>query len=133
MGELALLANVSKRTIDYYTSLGILKAERSKSNYRMYSEQAIYDLKFIDECKKIHLPLDEIKRKLDLNKSQELKSSEVEKHVDEVTKQIQQLRSEISAILPLLDQLEEQQKNDLSKKLTKESSALMQSVLSFTS
>lgn len=99
----------------------------------MYSEQALYDLKFIDECKKIHLPLDEIKRKLDLNKSQELKSSEVEKHVDEVTKQIQQLRSEISAILPLLDQLEEQQKNDLSKKLTKESSALMQSVLSLTS
>ncbi len=111
----------------------MLKAERSKSNYRMYSEQAIYDLKFIEECKKIHLPLEEIKRKLDINKSNSLKSAEVEKHVDEVTKQIQQLRTEISAILPLLEQLEDQQKSDLSKKLTKESSALMQSVLSLTS
>jgi MerR family transcriptional regulator, copper efflux regulator len=99
----------------------------------MYNEQALYDLKFIEECKKIHLPLEEIKRKLDSTKSKVTESSEVEKHIDEVTKQIQQLRNEISAILPLIQQLEEQQKNNLSKKLTKESSALMKSLLSLTS
>ncbi|WP_318509625.1 MerR family transcriptional regulator [Bacillus sp. T3] len=133
MGELALLANVSKRTIDYYTSLGILKPERSRSNYRMYNEQALIDLKFIEECKKVHLPLEEIKRKLEINKSNVLQHSEVEKHIGEVTKQIQLLRTEITAILPLIQQLEEQQKSDLSKRLTMESSALMQSLLSLTS
>lgn len=99
----------------------------------MYSDQALTDLKFIEECKRIHLPLEEIKRKLDLNKSKVIESSEVEKHISEVTKQIQQLRTEISAILPLIEQLEEHQKNDLSKKLTVEGSALMKSLLSLTS
>lgn len=99
----------------------------------MYSEQALTDLKFIEECKKIHLPLEEIKRKLDMNKPNVLERSEVEKHIGEVTKHIQLLRTEITAILPLIQQLEEQQKNDLSKKLTIESSALMQSLLSLTS
>lgn len=99
----------------------------------MYNEQALTDLKFIEECKKIHLPLEEIKRKLEINKSNVLKHSEVEKHIGEVTKHIQLLRTEITAILPLIQQLEEQQKNDLSKRLTMESSALMQSLLSLTS
>ncbi|AGK52522.1 MAG: MerR family transcriptional regulator [Bacillus sp. (in: firmicutes)] len=124
---------MSKRTIDYYTSLGILHAERSKSNYRIYNEQSLTDLKFIEDCKKIHLPLEEIKRKLEINKSKEIKSSEVEKHISDVTKQLHQLHSELSAIFPLIQQLEEQQKTALSKKLSVECSALMQSLLSLTS
>lgn len=132
IGELALQANVSKRTIDYYTRLGILQAERSKSNYRIYSEQALIDLKFIEACKKIHLPLEEIKRKLKINKSKDIRSSEVEKHISDVTKQMHLLQTELSAILPLIQQLEEQQKVALSKMLTVESSRLMQSLLSLT-
>lgn len=124
---------MSKRTIDYYTSLGLLQANRSKSNYRIYHEDALRDLKFIEECKNIHLPLEEIKRKLEINKSKELKNSEVEKHICDVTKQMQQLHSELSAILPLIEQLDEQEKHALSKRLTNESSALVQSLLSLTS
>jgi len=39
IGELANIANVSKRTVDYYTSLGLLHAQRTKSNYRIYDEE----------------------------------------------------------------------------------------------
>jgi MerR family transcriptional regulator, copper efflux regulator len=108
----------------------MLQAERSKSNYRIYSEQALVDLKFIEDCKKIHLPLEEIKRKLEINKSKEIESSEVEKHISDVTKQIHLLQTELSAILPLIQKMEDQQKRDLSKKLTVESTALVQSLLS---
>ena len=64
IGELAQLANISKRTIDYYTSLGLLQAKRSQSNYRIYPEEALDDLKRIEEYKKMHLPLYEIKEEI---------------------------------------------------------------------
>ncbi len=77
--------------------------------------------------------MEEIKRKLEMNKTKEIANSEVEKHIHDVTRQMHRLQTELSAILPIIQRLEEQQKNDLSKKLTAESSALMQSLLSLTS
>ena len=111
----------------------MLHANRSKSNYRIYHEDALRDLKFIEECKKIHLPLEEIKRKIGMNKSKELENSEVEKQICEVTKHIHQLCNELSVILPLIERLDEQEKLALSKRLTTESSVLMKSLLSLTS
>lgn len=52
IGELASIANVSKRTIDYYTRLGLLKPQRTGANYRIYDENAVNELQFIEECKK---------------------------------------------------------------------------------
>jgi MerR family transcriptional regulator, copper efflux regulator len=127
------LSGVSKRTIDYYTSLGLLKAERSKSNYRIYSEEALDDLKFIEECKSMHLPLEEIKRKLDIKKSKQIRESEVEKHVSDVTNQMKQLKNELAAILPIIEKLDGPQKEDLANQLSREGSALMQSLLVLTS
>jgi MerR family transcriptional regulator, copper efflux regulator len=77
--------------------------------------------------------LEEIKRKIGIKKSKELESSEVEKHICDVTKQIHQLHTELAAILPLIEQLEDQEKLALSKRLTTESTALMKSLLSLTS
>ncbi|MDE3838094.1 MerR family transcriptional regulator [Bacillus methanolicus] len=133
MGELASLSGVSKRTIDYYTSLGLLKADRSKSNYRIYSEEALHDLKFIEECKTMHFPLEEIKRKLEIKKSKQIRESEVEKHVSNVTNQMKQLHKELAVILPLIEKLEGPQKEDLANQLSREGSALMQSLLVLTS
>ena len=35
------MAHVTKRTVDYYTNIGLLKAERSASNFRFYNEEAL--------------------------------------------------------------------------------------------
>ena len=43
IGELAAKTGITKRTIDYYTTLGLLKAERSSTNYRYYQVDAIED------------------------------------------------------------------------------------------
>jgi MerR family copper efflux transcriptional regulator len=40
IGELAKLADVSSRTIDYYTKLNLIEPEkRSDTNYRLYSDE----------------------------------------------------------------------------------------------
>lgn len=130
IGELAHLANISKRTIDYYTSLGLLQAKRSKSNYRIYPEEALDDLKVIEEYKKMHLPLHEIKEKLEFKKHVELKDRDVEKQVETVTNQIKQLTIDLSVLLPVISQYK---LDPLSKKLNEEGTALIESLLRITS
>ncbi|WP_394233455.1 MerR family transcriptional regulator [Niallia oryzisoli] len=130
MGELANLANVSKRTIDYYTSLGLLHAQRSNSNYRFYPEEALHDLKIIEEYKKMHLPLHEIKRKLELNKHTELQDRDVEIQVETVTNQIKQLKKDLSVLLPIISKYKQ---DPISKKLNEEGSALIESLMRITS
>ena len=131
IGELANIANVSKRTIDYYTSLGLLHAQRTKSNYRIYDEEAVKHLRLIEEYKKMHLPLYEIKRKLQMkDNNHSLEKIVVEKQMETVTNQIKQLQKDLSDLLPIIDQYK---KDPLSKKLNEEGSALIESLLKITS
>ncbi|WP_312472366.1 MerR family transcriptional regulator [Neobacillus sp.] len=133
IGEIAEIANVSKRTIDYYTSIGLLKARRSKSNYRIYSDEALNDLKFIEECKSLHFPLDKIRRKLEIRKAKNIRDSEVDKHVKAVTQQMQQLHHDLLDLIPILEKLDEQQKEKLTNNLSLLRTALMKSLLNITS
>ena len=133
IGELAEIAMVSKRTIDYYTSIGLLKAERSKSNYRIYSDESLEDLKFIEECKSLHFPLDEIKRKLEMRKEKNIRASEVEKHVSSVTQLMKQLNSDLFDLIPILEKLDDEQKKKLTNNLSMLRTALMKSLLNVTS
>nr|WP_084786865.1 MerR family transcriptional regulator [Bacillus tuaregi] len=130
MGELANAANVSKRTIDYYTSLGLLQAQRSNSNYRIYPEEALHDLKLIEEYKKMHLPLHEIKRKLELNKQTDFQHRDVEEQLETVTNQIKQLKHDLSVLLPIISKYKQ---DPMSKKLNEEGSALIESLARITS
>ncbi|MDR7001270.1 MerR family transcriptional regulator [Neobacillus niacini] len=131
IGELAERAKVSKRTIDYYTSIGLLSAKRSKSNYRIYTEESLQDLQFIEECKSLHFPLDEIRRKLDIKK-EKIIDAEVEHYVKSVTKQMKQLHSDLFDLLPLLEKLDDQQREKLTNNLSLLRATLMKSLLNVT-
>ena len=129
IGELANLANVSKRTIDYYTSLGLLNAKRSKGNYRIYPEDALDDLKTIEEYKKVHLPLHEIKGKLELKNHNKLQNSEVESQLKTLTIQMKQLNNDLSMLLPIIQHYKH---DSMSKKLNEERAALIESLARMT-
>jgi len=124
---------VSKRTIDYYTSIGLLKAERSKSNYRIYSDDSLEDIKFIEECKSLHYPLDEIRRKLEMRKAKNIRDSEVDRHVSAVTQQMKQLHSDLFDLIPVLENLDEYQKEKLMNNLSLLRNALKTSLMKVTS
>ncbi|AND38805.1 MerR family transcriptional regulator [Cytobacillus oceanisediminis 2691] len=91
------------------------------------------DLRFIEECKLLHLPLEEIKRKLEMKTKREIQTGEVEKHINAVTLQIKQLHQEIAVLMPLINTLDDEQKHGFSKKLTTESTALLRSLSDLTS
>lgn len=83
------------------------------------------DLRFIEECKILHLPLEEIKRKLEMKTKREIQTGEVEKHINAVTLQMKQLQQEIAVLMPLINTMNEEQKDGFSRKLTAESTALL--------
>lgn len=132
IGELAKIVNVSKRTIDYYTNIGLLQASRSKGNYRIYSKETIDDLRFIDECKELHLPLEEIKRKLEIKKADEMRETEVEEQIRAIAQQMKLLHNELTELLPFIQKLDTQTNKTAAKKLASESSSLLQSLLRIT-
>lgn len=133
IGELAIRAGVSKRTIDYYTSIGLLNADRTRSNYRLYDEEALMDLKYIEECKNMHFPLEDIRRKLEIRKAGEIRESEVEDQAYSVAQQMKQLQDDLTALLPLIRKLDSQKRDLVSRNLNEECSALLQSLKELTS
>jgi len=130
IGELASVANVSKRTIDYYTRLGLLKPKRTGANYRIYDQEAVADLKFIEECKKRHLPLEAIRTKLEYRKSGEISENALIQQLNLFSEQLQQLNMELKDFTPNLEKLPEEQKETLRNRLSRDSLALIQSLSS---
>lgn len=78
----------------------------------------------------MHLPLHEIKRKLELNKHNELQDRDVEKQMETVTNQIKQLKHDLSVLLPIISKYKQ---DPMSKKLNEEGTALIESLVRITS
>lgn len=131
IGELAQIAQVSKRTIDYYTNLGLLAATRSDSNYRYYDKSALDTLRCIEKYKKLHMPLCEIKELLEKKQSNAQDDEFIVEQVEEITKHIHQLENELVFIKPLLEDLTEDQRRALRKDLSGQASTLIKTLVLF--
>lgn len=119
------MANVTKRTVDYYTNMGLLKAERSSSNYRYYSFEELERLRRIEEYKRNNLSLEEIKELLKLN----VKSpSEIDETGLQLKNKMTGLNEELREVISLI---EKDGKNELhlKKQISHESITLIQSLL----
>ncbi|MEB2631502.1 MerR family transcriptional regulator [Peribacillus frigoritolerans] len=125
IGELAEMANVTKRTVDYYTNLGLLKAERSASNYRYYSVGELERLRRIEGYKRENLSLEDIKEILKKDKEAasaiEVKGLQLKNKMDGLNEELQEFISLI----------EKDGKSELllKKQISRESMALIQSLL----
>ncbi|MGG3479893.1 MerR family transcriptional regulator [Peribacillus frigoritolerans] len=125
IGELAEMANVTKRTVDYYTNLGLLKAERSASNYRYYSVGELERLRRIEEYKRENLSLEDIKELLKKNKEA---ASAIEERGLQLKNKMDGLNEELQEFISLI---EKDGKSELllKKQISRESMALIQSLL----
>ncbi|MDQ0229761.1 MerR family transcriptional regulator [Metabacillus malikii] len=135
IGELAKKVNISKRTIDYYTQIGLLQVETtSAANYRMYSDKTIDDLRFIELCKSMNMSLQDIKERIELRHSknaQRRKDETCIKHAKLLATHMKQLDTEIKELKPIIENLNEDSKAEVAQHITKETKALMQSLMLF--
>lgn len=122
--------NISKRTIDYYTQIGLLNPIRTDSNYRLYGDECIQILNLVEHYKNLNMPLEEIKSSIELIKSDNtVDKQKVEKHVEQIASIMQHLKEEINVMEPILQKLNHQQKESLVNKLSSEGVTLAQTLL----
>lgn len=119
IGEIAEVACVSKRTVDYYTQLGLLTpVTRTESNYRYYDEEALERLKLINLYKKERLSLDEIKYRLDMMKEPGFSLTDVSHKIDTVEEKMKEVEEILLELKPMLSNLNESQCKLLLKRIS---------------
>lgn len=105
IGELARLSEVSPRTIDYYTKIGLIDPEtRSDTNYRLYSDETLMRLKRIEIMKKDKYTLEEIKASL-LSWTKVSHNELVTDKLTSIQVHLQQLQREVQEIRPIIDKM----------------------------
>ncbi|WP_445683175.1 MerR family transcriptional regulator [Solibacillus sp. FSL K6-1523] len=112
---------MTKRTIDYYTNIGLLSVERSVTNYRYYDQAMIERIHWIEDQKKRGKCLEEIHILLS-----PIASVHEEIDVQEIRLQMRKLEKDVALLMAKLDDNEKQK---LKKKVSLESAALMQSLI----
>ncbi|MGE7903991.1 MerR family transcriptional regulator [Peribacillus sp. NPDC094092] len=132
IGQLAELANVSRRTIDYYTQLGMLNYEKTGSRYRYYTEDALNRLQMINRYKEQNMPLTEIKERLQVLSETTVDSEQVLLMVDKISTDLKGLENELLELKPLLEQLDEQQLTYAAQQLSVRSSSLLSIIAMLT-
>lgn len=135
IGEIAELAGVSRRTVDYYTNLGLLNPDRSESNYRYYSHETLIRLKMIEVMKKQRFTLEEIKEKLSLpDNNQPVEAGDIKGtpvNIDYLKEQLRQLERQLTRLQPAMVNLDAGQAAILSKKVLLQSMTLMQTLIMY--
>ncbi|WP_219837913.1 MerR family transcriptional regulator [Paenibacillus sp. R14(2021)] len=129
IGELSKLAGVSPRTIDFYTSTGLIEPEkRSPKNYRLYSDETLLRLKRIVQMKKDKYSLEEIKASM-TGWSKVSSEEQVSGQLMELQIHLEQLQREVKAIEPVLNQLKPQQAKQVFKRLVPQTAACVEALM----
>jgi MerR family transcriptional regulator, copper efflux regulator len=132
IGELAKESNLSKRTIDYYTKLGLIECSRSQNGYRNYDENSIEKLKIIEQCQQVHMPLIEIKKRMTMVHDENVDIEDFEKQVNRVKNEMEHLSTELNEILQIANSLRDEEKKQLLNRVSPQAMALVQSLLVFS-
>ncbi|WP_418302864.1 MerR family transcriptional regulator [Lysinibacillus fusiformis] len=121
IGELAEKTGITKRTIDYYTNIGLLVAERSATNYRFYDPVMIERLQFIEQRKQQGLSLVEIQHELNITPYEEI-------DVQMLRLKMQDLEHDVASLLEQMNKQDDNKIETIKKNVSPESIALMQSL-----
>lgn len=107
VNEVVKIAGVSKRTLQYYDSIGLLSAEkRTKSGYRLFSEESLEILKTIAHYKSMGFELKEIKEILytegyDIVSALKRKREQLKRECDVAVSKLKKVEQELKEILDL--------------------------------
>ncbi|RDB32327.1 MerR family transcriptional regulator [Exiguobacterium sp. RIT594] len=109
IGQVAEATGLSKRTIDYYTSLGLLTTERTAAGYRLYTEDVIQHIQKIEYLKTQRLSLQEI---LAFFTEREVKTG------DAIYQEVQQLQESVNGLEQRLLQSTDYEKQEIRLELS---------------
>lgn len=96
IGDVARLARVSRRTVDFYTRMGLLRpAGRSEGNYRLYEPESVDRIHLVRRLEAQGVPLTEIAAAFNGRKS---RREDVERSLEELDREIHALRKAVKTL-----------------------------------
>jgi MerR family transcriptional regulator, copper efflux regulator len=129
IGELAALAGISPRTIDYYTGMGLLApAKRSTGNYRLYDDETLSRIRRIESLKAQKFSLEEIREQFS-SLGRGFTDENVTRKLSELHTHLAQLEREVKELEPVFDQLKPQQAKRLFRAITPQTAACVEALL----
>jgi len=129
IGTIAELAGVSRRTIDYYTNLGLLKPIRSENNYRYYTGNTLARLKLIEVMKAQRFTLEEIREQIAIFEQDQVRHTGKQINIDFIREQIKQLEDQLTQLQPGAAGLDSSQAAVLSKQVMVRGMAVMNALI----
>lgn len=108
IGEAAQASGVSAKMIRHYEQIGLIPAaNRTFSNYRIYSESDVHTLQFIKRARTLGFSTEQIGKLLSLWQDRSRSSAEVRRlatsHVGELEQKIRDLQSMSDALRQLVE------------------------------
>ncbi|WP_323167685.1 MerR family transcriptional regulator [Pseudomonas atacamensis] len=97
IGELEARSVTSRHTLRYYEQIGLISPLRQTNNYRVYNEQTLQDLDFIQRAQSMGFSLGEIGEILDAQRNKLIDCAEgaklIEKKMADIKRKIGNLQS----------------------------------------
>jgi len=105
IGEVANLLNISIDTLRYYEKIKLLKPiKRTDSGIRLYSDNDLARIKFVQQAQKMSFSLDEIRQLLSFRDSPEMPKPKV-RHL--VLEKLSAIETHINELILLRDELQD--------------------------
>jgi Cu(I)-responsive transcriptional regulator len=103
IGQAAKSSAVSAKMIRHYESIGLLpKAQRTESGYRLYDDNDVHTLRFIQRARSLGFPLETIRTLLALWRNRRRSSAQVkdlaERHVADLERKIAEMQSMVRTL-----------------------------------
>lgn len=90
--EISKIVGVSKRTLQFYDDEGMIKVQRSETNYRLYDERILENLWEIMIYKEMGLKLEEIKQLLGMPENEKKRFCKA--HIRKIEEKISELEEQ---------------------------------------
>jgi Cu(I)-responsive transcriptional regulator len=103
IGQAAKSSAVSAKMIRHYESIGLLpKAQRTESGYRLYDDNDVHTLRFIQRARSLGFPLETIRTLLALWRNRRRSSALVkdlaERHIADLERKIAEMQSMVRTL-----------------------------------
>ncbi|AZD21913.1 Transcriptional regulator, MerR family [Pseudomonas chlororaphis subsp. aurantiaca] len=104
IGELEARSGTSRHTLRYYEQIGLISPLRQTNNYRVYTEQTLQDLDFIQRAQSMGFALGEIGEILDAQRNKLIDCADGAKLIEKKMAEIKQKIANLQGIYRYLDE-----------------------------
>ena len=104
IGELEARSGASRHTLRYYEQIGLISPLRQTNNYRVYTEQTLQDLDFIQRAQSMGFSLGEIGEILDAQRNKLIDCADGAKLIEKKMAEIKQKIANFQSIYRYLDE-----------------------------